>query len=508
MKKDKIWNILSIVILALQVLAEGAATFILLKLNVLPTKYVLVLIALMLVLLIPTVLLLFLKRKGKVGLVRRIIALVLALLTIGFCLLVTKYAYEAYKTLHAVSNNAVETDVSKMYVLVRADDPAQTLQDAAQYSFGVLADYDVEHITLMCELIGQQTGSAPQTTGYSTSAEMATALADKQTGALIMSGANIALLIEEEAHVNFLSQVKILHEVSYEVLDQTEPTEPEPTEPPPPEENITNTPFALYISGSDSNSNVLRVSRSDVNILMIVNPETKQILLVNTPRDYYIPNPRYGGRKDKLTHCGLNGVSNSMKALGDFYGVEVEHYGRINFRGFEKLIDAIGGITVTSDQAYTTWRGTYVEKGENHFNGYEALAFARERYKVKGGDVGRGENQMKVIKAVIAKMSSSATLISHYSSIMTSLEGMFATSLEISDISALAKMQFNDMATWEVFSYSVSGRGGSAKTASTPSQYVYVMHPVQSSVDHAKTLINKVVAGDILTQEDMTVPKK
>lgn len=507
-KSNKLWSVLSIIVLTLQVLAEAAATFVLLKLDMLPGKYVLVLVALMLVLLIPTVLLLFLKRKGGISTLRRIIAFILALLTVCFCGFVTQYAATAYNTMQAVSNDPVETAVGNMYVLVRADDPAQTLADAVQYKYAVLQDYDTEYVTLMCELITEETGVTPQVTGLLQSGDMATALLDKNMDALIMSGATIALLIEEEAFANFLTQVKILYSASDAALEQRKPTETEATtEPTEPEPNVSNTPFVIYISGSDSKSNVLNVSRSDVNILMVVNPLTKQILLINTPRDYYVANPRYGGKKDKLTHCGLHGVSNSMEALGILYDVDVQHYGRINFRGFEKLIDAIGGITVYSDQSFVTWRGTKVVKGENYMNGYQALGFARERYRVSGGDYGRGNNQMKVIKAVVDKMTSSKTLITHYSSIMTSMEGMFATSLESSDISALVKMQVSDMATWEVFSYSVTGKGGSAKTASAPNFEAYVMYPVKSSVAHATNLIDRLMAGEILTQEDMTVPK-
>ena len=218
---------------------------------------------------------------------------------------------------------------------------------------------------------------------------------------------------------------------------------------------------------------------------MVVNPKTKQILLINTPRDAYVANPEGDGAMDKLTHCGLYGPDCSAGALSTLYGTPIDYFGQINFSGFKKLIDAIGGITVYSDQAFTTFNGHSIKKGENTFNGEQALAFARERYNVVGGDNGRGKNQMKVITAVIKKLISSPALITNYASIMASMQGMFTTNMQADEISMLVKMQLNDLATWEINSFSVTGKAGSELTYSWAGVKSYVLHLNQNHVTHA-----------------------
>ena len=505
MKNRKIWTIVSVVVLLLQVLAEALTMTVILKMDMLPVKYVLVLVALMLLLVLPVALLLFVKVKGKVGTARRTIACVLALLMVCFCGVVARYASEAYKTVTGVSSADKPTNVRNMYVLVLLDDPAQSLKDTAGYSFATIENYETARVEKLTEQIETDSGSAPQIMGYEKASDLADALLGDQVDALIMNGANIALLIEEEAYETFLDKVRILYSVSYDALDGKDTTT-EPTEPVDPEKNVTNTPFVVYISGSDTRSSILDVSRSDVNILMVVNPQTKQVFLLNTPRDYYVGNPAGNGALDKLTHCGLYGVDCSMEALETLYDTDIKYYGQINFTGFETLIDAVGGITIYSDQSFKA-RETYIKKGENTLNGSQALDFSRERYHVSGGDNGRGKNQMKVITAVIKKMTSGTTIISNYSAIMSSLEGMFSTNLQTSEISMLVKMQLNDMAKWDVFSFAVVGTGGSEKTYSAPGHTAYVMYPDEESVEYASGLIKKIMDGELLAEEDMTLPK-
>ena len=116
---------------------------------------------------------------------------------------------------------------------------------------------------------------------------------------------------------------------------------------------ITKEPFVLYLSGVDTRGDLTEKARSDVNIIAAVNPVTKQVVLINTPRDYYVDLAGTNS-KDKLTHAGLYGVQTSMDTLGNLYGVNVEHYIRINFAGFIDIVDALGGVDVYSDQAFTS----------------------------------------------------------------------------------------------------------------------------------------------------------
>ena len=497
---------MSVIVLLLQIVAETIATAIILNLDMLPSKFVVLLIALMVLLVVPVALLMFVKRKGTVGKTRRIVACVLAMVIACGCCIVAKYASEAKSTITNVSSGDKTTNVRNMYVLVRAEDPAQTLQDAVDYAYAGIADYEVSRVEKLLKRINDETGKTPEVAGYASAAELADALLSDAVDAVIMNGASIALLIEDEAYETFMDKVKILYSVSYDVLAGKDTTQTEPTEQQDPDKDVTNSPFVVYVSGSDTRSSILDVSRSDVNILMVVNPVTKQVLLLNTPRDYYVGNPAGDGALDKLTHCGLYGVDCSMEALEQLYGTKIKYYGQINFTGFETLIDAIGGVTIHSDQAFTA-RDTYIRKGENQLTGSQALDLARERYHVSGGDNGRGKNQMKVIKAVIEKMTTGTTVISNYSAIMSSLEGMFSTNLQSSDLSKLVKMQLEDMASWDIFSYAVVGSGGSEKTYSAPGHYAYVMYPNEESVAYASGLVEKIFTGVELKEEDMTMPE-
>lgn len=506
MKKHVIWTVIASLLFTLQLAAQVLMAAVVLKLNVLPQKYVVAMVLLLVLFGALTGVLLFLHGKKPAGAARRIIACLLALLIAAGCGVAAKLVSDAQRTGDAVTGK-VTTTVRNVYVFVPLDDPAQILTDAAGYTFGYVEGYDVRHTQQAIAQIEETLGKAVPLTAFTQSSDMAKALFDGSVDAVIMNGASVALLLEEEDYADFAEKIRILETLSFAQLEETEPTEPPETTQPEIPKTVTNSPFAVYISGSDTRSSKLTVSRSDVNILVIVNPVTKQILLLNTPRDYYVANPEGGGAMDKLTHCGLYGPECSMKVLGDLYGIDVDFYGQINFTGFETLVDAVGGITVYSDQSFKAGN-TYISAGNNELNGSQALDFARERYRVSGGDRGRGNNQMKVVKAVIEKMTSGTTIISNYSAILASLEGMFSTSMEMEDISMLVKMQLEDMAKWNIQTFSVNGVGGSEKTYSMPGSYAYVMYEDKNITGYASELIQRVYAGEILTEEDMVMPQK
>ena len=506
MKKRVLTIIMAFVLIA-QVAAEVLALSAILRLNMLPNKYLALLVALMAVHTLGTALIMFArgKKKRRVGIARRIIACVIVLLTVLACTPIAKFATEAHRTISVVTNK-VSTSNRNVYAFVLVEDSAKTVVDAKNYTFGLVENYDVKHTEKAVETLSKMAGKEIATANYLSATDLAKDLYEKKIGAVIMNGASVALLLEEPEYETFTEKVRILTTMPYSTLEEeTKPTEPVATEPPVPKD-VTNTPFVVYFSGSDTRSTMLTVSRSDVNILAVVNPQTKQILLINTPRDYYVPNPEGDGAMDKLTHCGLYGPECSMATLEALYGLNIDYYGQINFVGFEKLVDAVGGITVYSDQSFRAG-DTYISVGENHLNGSQALEFSRERYRVSGGDNGRGKNQMKVIKGVIEKMTSGTTVISNYPAILQSLEGMFSTSMEMSDISMLVKMQLNDMATWNIQSYAVTGVGGNEKTYSMPGSYCYVMHEDEVSTAYAAELAGRVIAGEKLTEADMKLPK-
>ena len=529
MKKTKLQNMLYLLIWFLELAALAFSVATVWRMDILPDQYLLILVVAAVAIWALTGLLLLPGRKQGGGKVRRGFACVLTLLVVVLCAVLTTVATDVYEAMHSIVDDPAADGIYRG-IYVRADDPAQSLTDTRNHTFAKVTGYDVDYTGAVIVSVERTLGAGITVEEFSSVPDMVDALLAGDVDAIILNSSYVTILEEDTVHTDFSQKTKLLCQV--EVLEEdipktTDPTEPDVTEDPeltvPPTmptvtiptiaepKDITNTPFVLYVSGSDSRSSQIRDSRSDVNILVVVNPETKQILMINTPRDYYIPNPAGNGKLDKLTHCGNDGIANSMQALSDLYGVPIKYYAHINFSGFETFIDAIGGVTVYSDYGFTAV-DTFIYKGENHLNGHEALCFARERKNVPGGDNTRGKHQMKVIRGVIEKLTSSTALITGYSDILDSLGGMFRMNLTVEELSQLVKMQLGDMAAWDISSYAVKGKGDGtgryAYTYSAPGQELWVLPPDYDSVAHASMLIEKVVSGGFLTEEDLAGPAK
>jgi len=501
--KAKLKIILPIFLSVLVLIAEAILLFAVNKLQMLPTEYFLILTVLLLLVLAGITLLLVLpgKKRRKV---RAIIACILSVLVIAGCAILTYVVGQLYETMNVITNTTFTTTEYTVYV--KAEDPANHLADAKSYTFGLSYLPGDETLDKALSSLNEDLGISVSTKSYASIPELINALYFGEVGAIIMGSAYVTLLEDFDLYADFHNRVKAIHTIS--VTEEVEtPTVP-PTEPATnngANNNDTIAPFVLYISGSDTRSAVLARSRSDVNILAVIHPETKQVLLINTPRDYFVPNPSGNGVLDKLTHCGIYGIDCSVNALAGLYDTEIDSYAQINFTGFKTLIDAIGGITVYSDLAFTSDKYSFVV-GLNEMDGEKALVFARTRKGLPGGDSARGKNQMKVISAVIDKLSSTGALISNYSEIMSSLQGMFQTNLTTELISSLVKQQLSDMSPWNVQSFAVTGKGSSQITYSMPGQYVYVMIPNEKTVEHASNLIDRVLAGEVLSASDMNLP--
>lgn len=243
-------------------------------------------------------------------------------------------------------------------------------------------------------------------------------------------------------------------------------------------------PFVVYVSGIDTYGEVSKTSRSDVNIIMAVNPKTHKVLLVNTPRDYYVQLHGTTGTKDKLTHAGLYGVSTSVKTLEDLYGVSINYNMRINFTSLEKVVNAMGGIEVNSEYDFSSG-GFRFNAGKNYLNGKQALAFSRERYSFEGGDRTRGQNQMKLITAIIEKMSQPSMAL-RAGNVLQAVSDVIETNMPNNALNSLIRTQLDTMAKWNVTSTSVDGYGASEPTYSMGAQRLYVMIPDEASVQSAR----------------------
>lgn len=252
----------------------------------------------------------------------------------------------------------------------------------------------------------------------------------------------------------------------------------------------TSKPFVVYISGIDTYGGIATVSRSDVNMLAVVNPVQHKMLLVNTPRDYYVQLHGTTGTRDKLTHAGIYGIDMSRQTLEDLYGISIGYYIRINFSSLVNIVDTIGGVDVYPELAFKSFR-----KGHNHLDGTRALEFARERYSFAEGDRQRGRNQQLVIEAIVSKLSQPSVAVK-YQSILQSLGGALQTNMSEATMSRLANAQLNDMRGWYVESISVDGTSKMAPTYSMGSLPLYVMEPDPATVTTAKRQIAEYLRED------------
>ncbi len=267
--------------------------------------------------------------------------------------------------------------------------------------------------------------------------------------------------------------------------------------------NITNTPFTVYLSGLDTRdlSSIYSKGLSDVNMVFTVNPKTKQILIVNVPRDYYVGLWGDNNKRDKLTHAGTYGVDCSMETLGAVFDVEFNYYAKVNFKSVIDIVDALGGITVESDFNFTSAHSTNGRaytfvKGTNYLSGEAALAFARERHSFSEGDRQRGINQQKIISAIIDKAVSPAMLDSdNLGNFLTAVTDNVVTNFSSDEISDVIKMQLGDMASWDIATYSVDGTTTSRTTYTYPSQSLSVMIPNDETVDIAIEKMQAVMRG-------------
>jgi LCP family protein required for cell wall assembly len=380
------------------------------------------------------------------------------------------------------SITSVNTEKHTINVYVRADDPAQSIENTGDYTYGILntlgRDNTDESIYKISELIN--TTLTVKT--YSSITEMLDGLLSGKCDAIILNESYITMVSEIDGYSNIESRIRVI----YSNVVERKVTSEETTG-----KTITEDSFIVYVSGIDTTGSISAASRSDVNILMAVNPADKRILLLSTPRDYYIPLSISGGTHDKLTHAGRYGINVSMDTLKMLYETDIDYYIRLNFTSFVKIIDALGGIRVYSDYSFSTKSYSF-KKGYNNMNGAQALEFARERYSFAEGDRQRGKNQMAVIQGVIEKVTSAAVL-SRYSSLLSSVQSSIQTNISTTEIGSLVKQQLNDMKGWNISTYSVDGTGSSEYTYSIPNQRAYVMIPDVSTVDEAKLKLKEIM---------------
>ncbi len=257
------------------------------------------------------------------------------------------------------------------------------------------------------------------------------------------------------------------------------------------EVDVTKEAFNIYLSGIDTYGGISDNTRSDVNMLVSINPKTNKILLINIPRDYYVELHDIGA-KDKLTHAGIYGIDMSVKTIEDLLDTEINYYVKVNYNALINLVDALGGVDVYSEYTFSSYELHHRFKANeyNHVNGKQALDFARTRKAFQGGDRVRGENQQRLIEAIVKKASSASILVK-YDDILNALKGNFVTNMSTNSIMSLINMQLDKMPSWSFETYSLNGKDSYQITYSYAGSELYVMIPDEETVNEAKNLLKE-----------------
>ena len=457
---------LSIFLLIVSVLILVLVYFI----NVLPIDYFIVLVVL--VLIIDLVVIKLLLGSGKI---RNVIGVILSIILIIIMVFGITYELNTLDFLKQFGFNTYKEEVYNVLVLESSD--YETLGDLNGEAIGHLDNNVHKGLNNAIEKIDNNIDFESVILDDINS--LVDNLIDEEVAAIILEDAQITML--KETNNELMDNLRIIENYSIETEIKNINKDID----------VTSDSYNILITGIDSYGSITRVSRSDVNMIVSVNPKDKKILLTSIPRDYYVYLSDYEDY-DKLTHTGIYGIDVTTKALEDLLDIDINYYVKVNFTTLVDIVDELGGITVNSNYDFTSIDGYHFSKGENNLNGKEALSFARERQAFSEGDRVRVENQQLVLTAIINKVLS-AGIITNYNSLLNALSGEFLTNITNKEITDLIKWQIDGMYSWDIETISLDGSNAFDYTYSYKNQKLYVMMPDEASVNSAKEKIKNVL---------------
>ena len=457
-------NILKIVISILTIILSIICIFTIKGLNMLPNKYFIIFVSIMF--LFNLIGLLLYKKKKWLN----IIGFVISILTIIISIIGYYYGSETIDYLkHSFNNDSVEISEYGLYVLKKNNFELNDIKN-----FGYLNDESAEKTV---KELKSRTNA--EELSYDDMYTLSSDLKDNKINSMLLDKTYYNMLLDE----NEISEdeVKLIYSFNIEVKKKVT------------KQNVdTLKPFNIFLSGSDARSNyIASKTRSDVNMIISVDPKEKTILLTSIPRDYYVSVYGKTGLKDKLTHAGIYGIDTSVKTVENLFDINIDYYIKVGFSSVIEVVNLIDGIDIESDKAFVSHCGdggaikTNVKKGMNHFNGGEALSYARERYAYALGDRHRILNQQQVLEAVINKVTTDKSILLKYDKLLKSLSKLYKTNIPSELISLLVKNQLEDMSGYKIERQSVSGSDASMNTYTAPSKKRYVMIPYEKDVKKA-----------------------
>lgn len=435
-----------------------AFAFFLYRYNILPIKYrVLILTIFPIVLVLYGVLAYKKKIKRPGNIVFLIILIIISLSELVFM----SYANTSIKTINEISKKDTSL-MTEMSYIVRADSPYKSLEDIKDKKLAVAETEDEETIKEVLAKYKDEYKTDFEESKYIDYLSLAKGLLRGKEDVILLNEAFRNIV--EEAEETFNEETRILESTLVESKAKEDSLDKE--------EVAEDGAFNVYISGIDTYGSLSNVSRSDVNLVISVNPVKGKVLITTIPRDSYVDIPGKG--MDKLTHAGLFGVDSSIQTIENLLNINIDYYGKVNFTTLTELIDVLGGIDVENPRAFSAGGYNFVQ-GTNHLDGRASLVFARDRYHQEEGDFDRGRNHTRIIAAIINKMLRPEMLLNFGNISQVALKSV-NTDMPYEKMIELVNKQIDSGKKWEIQSQSLEGSGTmDLKSALMPEAKLYMM---------------------------------
>ena len=484
-EQSKFSKVLSILLSVVLVISSFYLLYQVIRLNVLPSKFLFPLTIGVVVL--DAIFILLLVYFGK-NVVSKIICIVL---TLFICVASCMGGYYISKTQSVLSNitNVAKHAKNTVSVIVKESSSIKNKSQLNGVSVGSVRLNEQGSKKVLKELSSE--GIALNQAVYDSMTALLVAFYNGEVDSIIINESSRSQILDMEAYSNFDSNTRVVYQTSYKVKNNDSATSVS---------DITSKPFNVLISGSDTRGGFDENGRSDVIMVATVNPKTHTILLTSVPRDFYVTTACDAGdgcmqgALDKITHTGIHGTNTTKRTVEQLLGIEINYTFKVGFDTVTELVDVLGGVDVYVEPGYAVHTSYLnVNEGINHLNGEQALTFARERYSYTEGDRQRTKNQQQVLMGIV-KEATKPSVITNYAAIMDTMANTFSTTMSNDEITDLIKYQLSNNPTWKMEQYMVDGTGDTLMCAEL-GDAASVMVPDQSTVKMAKDKINAVLAG-------------
>lgn len=482
-KKTIGFIIFAIILSVILVVFTGGLVYQIFKLQILPDN---ILIPIILVLILLTLIFVLLINFSTHGLVSKILCSLMVVVLSAVYGLGNYYLYSTNTTLETVTDqgNKAKNTVS---VVVLNSSGLENVNSLEGSKLGVLKTIGNEATKKSLTDLKKNNVTYTKKT-YDNMLGMLKALYDGEVDAIVLNEAYRSNVCDLEDYANFNNDTKVIHKTVYYTKENSSSLAVS---------DITSKPFNILISGNDSFGSLDENSRSDVDMLVTINPVTSTILLTSIPRDSYVKEVcndyacNYGVY-DKLTHTGIYGVDTTKDTIENMLDIDINYVYRVNFTSMIDIVDALGGVDVTVPEGmavskfYTNSNLEGVHEGENHLDGKRALAYSRERKAYLDGDLQRARNQQQVLQAMFKK-ATSPEIIKNYTSLLKALIGAFDTNMTTKEITSFIKYQIQAKPSWKFEQFVLKGDNDLRMSAELGSEVsVVILYDSYINIAHDK----------------------